>query len=37
MTEEKLDAMIREVIIEQIKPQSARNSYFRKQEDKRDA
>lgn len=35
MTEEKLDAMIREVIIEQMKPQSTRNSYFRKQEDKR--
>lgn len=35
MTEEKLDAMIREIIIPQIKPQSTRNSYFRKQEDKR--
>ena len=35
MTEEKLDTMIREVIIQQIKPQSTRNSYFRKQEDKR--
>lgn len=35
MTEEKLDVMIREVIIEQMKPQSKRSSYFRKQEDKR--
>ena len=35
MTEENLNAMIREVIIPQIKPQSTRNSYFRKQEDKR--
>ena len=35
MTEENLDAMIREVIIPQIKSQSKRNSYFRKQEDLR--
>ena len=35
MTQEKLDAMIREVIIPQIKSQSTKNSYFRKQEDKR--
>lgn len=34
MTEENLDTMIREVIIPQIKPQSTRNSYFRKQEAK---
>ena len=33
MTEENLNAMIREVIIPQIKPQSTRNSYFRKQGD----
>ena len=35
MTEENLNAMIREVIIPQIKPQSTRNSYFRKQEERR--
>ena len=35
MIEEKLDVMIGEVIIEQIKPQSTRNLYFRKREDKR--
>ena len=34
MTEEKLDAMIREVVIPQMKPQSTRNLYFRKQEEK---
>ena len=35
MTEEKLEAMIEEIIIGQIKPKSTRNSYFRKQEDTR--
>ncbi len=35
MTEEILDAMIKEIIIPQTKPRIARNSYFRKQKDKR--
>lgn len=35
MTEENLDAIIREVIIPKNKSKIKRNSYFRKQEDKR--
>ena len=34
MTEEKLESMIKEVIVHQEKPRITRNSYFRKQEEK---